>query len=305
MLDLTIGSLARQSVPAGTFEVLLVDNGSDPAVRAEVLAPLSPLGIATRLVQEDRPGVARARLRAIRETQTRWILFVDDDNELSESFVDEGLRFIAHRPDVACFGGKLLLPPRLRPPRWVEPFLPYLAIRDAGDEVIAGIADHWGQWEPPTAGAFVRRDVADAYRERVETEPRILELGRRGPNSVASCEDSLMMRQALDLGVLNAYDPRLTLRHHIDGSRFRFRYLMRLMGGYGTSHVLLEKLERAHRGQKFEVPDNYRRLTRFLRLLFREIDSRTSRTSLPFALGLIMYHWRARQAYLREERDDR
>jgi len=298
VLRWTIASLARQTVPPGTFEVLIVDNASHPPLGEEVLSPLRTRGIPARIRREERPGVAQARLHAIRETKAGWILFVDDDNELAETFVEEGLRFLGSRADVGCFGGKLLLPPALRPPSWARPFLGYLAIKDLGEEVIAGIADHWGEWEPPTAGAFVRRDIAEAFRERVEADGTLLRLGRRGRNGVASCEDSLMMRQALWLGALNAYVPRLRLQHHIDERRLRFGYLLRLMAGYGRSLVLLEKVERAHGGEDLVIPPFYRRPWRFVRLLLSELNHARRRTSLAFGMGMVAYHWNARREYL-------
>ncbi len=302
ILDLAIRSIARQR-EAGSLQVLLVDNASAPPIPEEVLSPLRDAGIATRITREERLGNAQARLHAIRETLGEWILFVDDDNELGEGFIAEGLRFIASHPDVACFGGKLLLPETLRPPSWAKPFLPYLGIKDAGDEVITGNAERWGLWEPPTAGAFVRRDLADAYRARIETDPRILHLGRKGRNGLASCEDSLMMRQAFRFGALNAYNPRVSLKHHLDRSRFRFKYLVRLMHGYGSSHVLLESLVRAADAPPLETPRHYRSPGRFVRMVLKEFN-RARRKSFAFGVGIAAYHWSARKAYLSQECGD-
>jgi FkbM family methyltransferase len=302
VLETTLRAIARQTVGAGTFEVLIVDNASTPPLGPEVLAPLREAGIAAWISREERRGIARARLHAIEATQGDWILFVDDDNELDAGFVAEGLRFIGQHPEVGCFGGKLLLAEGLLPPRWARPFLPYLAIKDAGEGVITGTGERWGLWEPPTAGAFVRRDLLEAYRRRVAQEPRILALGRNGRDGLGSCEDSLIARQAYRLGVLNAYDPQLSLRHHVDPSRFRLRYLVRLMKGYGRSHVLLEDLLRGE-SERPEVPREYRITRKFVRKVLREFDAARKR-SLAFGLGVVAYHLGLRRAYLERERPD-
>jgi glycosyltransferase involved in cell wall biosynthesis len=296
ILQLTLGSLAGQSAGAGSFSVLIVDNASSPPLPEALLAPLVQAGIAARLVFEARPGVAQARLRAIRETTSDWILFVDDDNELAPEFIERGLSIAVDGPDLACFGGKLLLPSHLSPPDWARPFLPYLAIKDVGDEAIKGIAEHWGQWEPPTAGAFVRRSLALAYLDRITRDPRILELGRKGRRGLGSCEDSLMMRQALGLRLVNAYQPALRLFHHLDPTRFRLGYLLRLMHGYGRSHVLLERSLWSG-GGSLPIPPGYRRLRPFLRLLWHEFR-RCRRESVAFAVGMLAYHWSARSTYI-------
>jgi hypothetical protein len=251
---------------------------------------LRSAGIAARIVREEVPGVARARLRAIRETGSGLILFVDDDNELAPDFIEVGLAIAAREGSLGCFGGRLLLPDYLRPAAWVQPFLPYLAIKDAGDAVIAGIADHWGAWEPPTAGAFVRREVARAYLLHGEEEPRILDLGRHGRGGLGSCEDSLMMRQARELGLLNAYQPDLRLFHHLDPGRFKLGYLLRLMHAYGRSQVLLEVILARRRGGSLEIPDPYHRIGRFFRVLLSAINQARKR-SWRWALATGVHQW--------------
>jgi glycosyltransferase involved in cell wall biosynthesis len=300
ILALTVESLARQTAGPQAFQVMLVDNASTPAIREDVLAPLRRAGISAGLSREDRPGLTQARLHAIERSTAQWMLFVDDDNELSPDFVEQGLRLIASRDDLGCFGGKLLLPETVRPPKWAEPYLPYLGVKDAGDEIITGAADRWGIWEPPGAGVFVSRKLLDAFRARLATDLRMLDLGRKGKSGLASCEDSLMARQALRLGLLNAYYPRLSLRHHLDAGRFRLGYLLRLMGAYGRSHVLLETLLRRDNGGVLEVPDDYRQPRRFALFLWHAFR-RARRQSYAFAIGMVAYHWNLRRAYMAHE----
>ena len=68
----------------------------------------------------------------------------------------------AAHPEVAAFGGKLALPAQTRVPEGVAPFLPYLAVRDAGEAVMNGVSEKWEAWEPPAAGASNRPAVAEA-----------------------------------------------------------------------------------------------------------------------------------------------
>jgi glycosyltransferase involved in cell wall biosynthesis len=294
ILALAIGAVANQT--SRGFRFLLVDNASSTLIPEAVLAPIRAAGVPASIVREPVPGIARARLRCIDESRADWILFVDDDNELAPDYVAEGLRFIGSRPDLGCFGGKLLLPSGIRPPRWARSFLPYLAIKDAGEEIVTGTGERWGVWEPPTAGAFVRREVAHAFRARVAEEERIFELGRKGKYGLASCEDSLIMRQTHRLGLVNAYLPRLSLRHHIDPARFRVSYMLQLMRGYGMSHVLLESVIR---GESPPRPLHYQG-RRFVRLLASEFNS-GRKSSIAYGLGRVMYHWGAWSAHRRHE----
>jgi hypothetical protein len=89
--------------------------------------------------------------------------------------------------------------------------------------------------------------VLERYRARVTGDPAVTALGRKGRSGFGSCEDTLMMYGACALGFESGYEPGLTLVHHLDPRRFRFRYMVRLMYGYGRSLVRLERLTAGER----------------------------------------------------------
>ena len=290
ILSLVLTSLAQQSVGDGAFRVLVVDNASSPPLVDSMLDPLRKIRVQVRLSREPILGVSRARLRAASETSGYWVLFVDDDNELFPSYIAEGLEFIKRHPEVGCFGGKLLLARNLNPSRWVVPFLPYLGIKDIGDETQIGKSENWEQWEPPTAGAFVCRPLLDEYRKQSMQGNEVFRLGRQGRNNLASCEDSLIMRNAYRMNLSNAYYPALALYHHLEPSRFRLRYLVRLMYGYGVSHAVLDSILK---GPQL-VSSCYANGSSLFKMLCWVFGS-TSKKSLVLAVGKIAYHlgaWR-------------
>ncbi|UOM36775.1 glycosyltransferase [Acuticoccus sp. I52.16.1] len=91
--------------PPGTgihFELLVVDNASTDGT-AETVKALWPAALADRLtiIREGAPGVAHARLRALREARFRFISFIDDDNWISPNWVREVHAIFADNPKVA------------------------------------------------------------------------------------------------------------------------------------------------------------------------------------------------------------
>mgnify|MGYP002622572909 CR=1 FL=1 len=236
-----IAAIAEQTERG--FDVLVVDNASAEPVSEAVLEPLRARGIDARVLREEKRGLIHARLCTIDATSGDWMLCVDDDNVLAPDYVAEGLVFMRAHANVAAFGGKLLLPDSVSAPFWAAPFLPYLAIRDAGDETLMGVSSKWEAWEPPAAGAFIARAVLEDFAAFVRTHAGAAGLGR-APGSFASCEDSLLMHSAFQLGRATAYNPRLRLEHHIDPERFKLANLLKLMEGYGRSHVVLDDLVR-------------------------------------------------------------
>jgi glycosyltransferase involved in cell wall biosynthesis len=278
-------SIFNQQVTDGhTFSVLVVDNLSDPPISESIYGKINSLKIKTKLILEPSPGNARARAAAANATSAEWILFVDDDNELSPDYVSNGFDIIRDHPTLGCFGGKLLLPDSVKPPKWSRPFLPYLGIKDFGEERIERLSEEWGPWEPPTAGAFVHRDVLQEYLRRSSESENFFRLGR-APGKLLSCEDSILMRGAASIGRTNAYEPSLVLWHHLDPQRFRFRYLIRLMYGYGISSVILESLCKGSQ----QSPEYYNSWIKFLKevtwiLLIKK------KKSVRYEIGLLAYH---------------
>ena len=285
ILDIVVQSIERQTVDKSLYRVLIIDNCSAPALEPQDFSSLANRGVTFRIVKEPRLGISHARARAIKETGGQWMLFVDDDNELDTNFVANGLEIINLYADIGCFGGKLLLPEYLRPPRWMKHLLPYLGIRDHGNSRITAKANHWGLWEPPTAGAFVRRDLLQLYLDRVDIDDATHKLGRAGKKSLASCEDSLLMRGAYLVDLASSYEPRLVLYHHLDPKRLSFSYFRRLMYAYGKSHVVLESLLGTVQG----VPACYAGLPALVRVLSWSL-LKDWRFSFRHAICMAAYH---------------
>lgn len=285
ILDLVAQSIARQTADKSLYRVLIVDNCSAPALEPQDFAAFVSSGVTFRIVREHTPGLSRARIRAINETSGQWMLFVDDDNELDTNFIANGLEIINRYADIGCFGGKLLLPEYLRPAPWAKHLLPYLGIKDFGDSRITAKANHWGKWEPAGAGAFVRRSLLQLYIDRANIDDATHKLGRVGKKSLASCDDSLLMRGAYLVDLASSYEPNLVLYHHLDPKRFSFSYFRRLMYAYGRSHVVLESLLGTSQG----VPANYAGLLALLRLLSWSF-LRDVRLSFRHAICIAAYH---------------
>jgi len=236
-------SLARQTVKPPGFEVVIIDNGSSPPLSTSECRQY--LGsVPVRVVREPRLGLTAARVRAVAATTAEWLLVVDDDTELMPDYVECALRVIAQNPALGCFGGKLLLPEYIAPDPWMKPLLGFLAIRDAGDEPVTACANYWGIWEPPAAGAVVRRPLLERYRSMVERSELAYRLGRKGIRSFGAGEDALLMRGAYHLRLSSSYQPSLRVIHHIDPSRLTLGYLVGLMYGHGRSRIVLERVLR-------------------------------------------------------------
>lgn len=293
LIGKVIAALAEQSAASDTFRVVIVDNMSSPPLEAALLKPLTRRGVEARIVVEPELGLTSARLRAARETKAEWICWVDDDNVLAPDYLQVAIDYIRENPNVGSFGGKLLLPESIHAPAWSKPFLPFLGIKDIGDETKSTLSATWCDSEPAGAGAVVHRSVMDAFCKLVAERPEALSLGRKG-RGLASCDDSLLMRGSFKLGRTIAYHPKLVLQHHINPNRIKFGYLVRLMYAYGESQVLLERMLTGD----VPTPDHYRTPKKTLRTMLYVVKTEWE-NSPAFGLAMAGYHFSAWRAYRR------
>jgi glycosyltransferase involved in cell wall biosynthesis len=89
-LERVLEALARQSVPASTFEAVVVDDGSNDGT-ADALAGIKQ-PYALRSFHQQNGGPARARNRGLQEAQAEVVLFLDDDVMPGPSLIAEHLQ---------------------------------------------------------------------------------------------------------------------------------------------------------------------------------------------------------------------
>jgi glycosyltransferase involved in cell wall biosynthesis len=241
LFAIILRALANQTLANNQYRVWAIDNASQPPLAMSDLNLLTAAGVHCQLLSAPQLGLIYARNVAISATDSECLVFVDDDNELSENYLETVVEIIAKHPEFGCFGGKLLLSADAKYPNWMQPILPYLGIKDVGDNELSARVNYWGEWEPPGAGFIIRRSVLELFQQRLAKLPQTFILGRQGQN-LLSAEDSAITRGAYELGLYCAYQPQLRLIHHIKPHRFTFSYLMRLLYGHGRSYVLLERI---------------------------------------------------------------
>lgn len=98
--------------------VLLVDNGSTDETSA-VSADLAASWPAFRTVSEPTPGLSWARNRALAESTSDWIVYLDDDAFVWKGWVT-ALREVVSRPEVRLAGGPIAPRFEAPPPPWFD-----------------------------------------------------------------------------------------------------------------------------------------------------------------------------------------
>lgn len=287
VLEWAVESLRNQTLSAGEFEFILVDNNSEPSVQDQ-LRGLLP-GLRPRIIREFRQGLVHARIAGIRAASAPLIVFVDDDNHLDPTYLDDAIAIARADPKIGCFGGETKGVLETSLPEWKVRLLPYVGVRDYGEDPITSARDEWGEWEPIGAGMVCRKDVAEEFISLVENRPEAQRLGRAG-RAAMSGEDSLIAHAAYRLGYLCSYQPRLKLSHWIKKRRTSLRSFARIVAGHGRSQAVLQTVKGRRVPRPALVPAARHLATRYYEHVLRD------------GLGVGTVKWCWEYGFIRESR---
>lgn len=131
-------SVVRQTLPATTWECVVVDNRStdDTAQRFGEFAAAHP-GFNLRMVHEPEPGVSYARNRGIAEAQAALVACIDDDERICEGFLAAYADFFETHPRAVVAGGRIIAEYVSGRPGWLSKYteMPIANPMDFGDGV--------------------------------------------------------------------------------------------------------------------------------------------------------------------------
>jgi len=233
-LERVLAALRAQSLPATSWELVLVDNGSDEAVAERIDLSWHP---AARCVREDELGLTAARLRGIAEARGDVLVFVDDDNVMSTDFVAKVVEIGEHYPILGSWGSGRIEPEfEMQPPTELRPHLARLALRHYERAHWSNNPDDWSS-TPVGAGLCVRREVALEWAQRVRAGD-LITFGRTGQELLGG-EDITLALTARRFGLGWGTFPELRLTHLIPPGRLTKSYLLRLTEGSALSTVVI------------------------------------------------------------------
>ena len=100
-----LGSIAQQTLSPEMFEVFLVLNGCDEPYRTQIQlyidGNMSHLNV--HFLQTDQGGVSNARNIALDNAKGEYITFIDDDDYLSPTCLEEMCRLTTGDNIVCCY----------------------------------------------------------------------------------------------------------------------------------------------------------------------------------------------------------
>jgi glycosyltransferase involved in cell wall biosynthesis len=228
--------LRNQDVSHEQWELLVVDNASEPSVQSRWDISWHP---NSRHVREDELGLAAARRRGIGEAISDLFVFVDDDNVLANDYLSQVLRISQEWPVLGTWGSGTIVPEfEKEPADYLRPYLVgYLALRTVPQASWSNVMS-CNAATPAGAGMCVRAHVAKEYRNLVEKDTINLS-GRKG-TSLVGHEDYEISYTGCRLGFGMGVFPDLRITHLIPKERISEEYLLRLAEANQISGGILD-----------------------------------------------------------------
>ena len=265
-LESTLDGLRAQHLSHSNWELVLVDNGSTPPLRAGLdLAGLP----RARVVREEELGLTPARQRGLSEALFDVVLYVDDDNVLDADYLEEVVRIGQEWSKLGAWGaGELRGVFEQAPPDWMRAHLWYVTVHKVDE-------DRWTNRPdlscfPPGAGLAVRKKAAQPYFDVVGEDAFRRSLDRRGSN-LSSSGDMDLLWTLTESGWGVGRFTSLKLDHLISARRTEEGYFGKLVANQWCSNVLLKYLHGVR-----EVCGGESLLRRFSRWRYeRKLDARS------------------------------
>jgi glycosyltransferase involved in cell wall biosynthesis len=219
--------------PQIDWEIIVVDNNSSDDLHAVLSDYLDKIPL--RLVEENRQGLIHARWKAVHESQFEIILFCDDDNMLSQNYIEQGFFFLASNSNVGVLAGQGEPVFGSTKPEWFEAHKNFYAVgsleRLPGKQLEGDLV--YG------AGLFFRKQAL------IELEQKGFENQSTGRNgkSLSGGEDLELTLGVMLLGYEYWYDDTLVFKHFIESHRLTWEYYLRLSKSIASSYPLIESFK--------------------------------------------------------------
>ena len=188
-----------------------------------------------QIINEPVPGVANARITGINKAKFEFSIFCDDDNWLSEDYIQITIGLFKTHPEAGILSGigvAAFEDPKNKP-KWFDTFSDGYAVGSKGEKecYLDGVFG---------AGMAMRTalicDVINSGK---------MLLNGRQQNALSAGEDAEICLRVRLKGYRILYSPQLIYRHFLPAKRLTWAYLKQLHAGFAHTYVVVNLYETA------------------------------------------------------------
>lgn len=241
-LTQTLHALNNQTLEKEFWELIIVDNNSSNQVISQCVSNIKTLN--AQVVNENRQGLTRARIKGLKTAASEICIFVDDDNILQYDYLEIAYNIMTKNSHMGAIGGVSVGKYEIAPPSYINEISSLLAVRNLGDKTLQyslkeknADMEIYPECSPIGAGMIVRKSALQAYIRDIESSDAIIQ-DRTGTN-LSSGGDNDIVLHILKSGFAVGYFPELMLEHIIPIGRLQPRYIAELNKASSKSWVML------------------------------------------------------------------
>jgi glycosyltransferase involved in cell wall biosynthesis len=226
-----LNCLARQTLPADAFEIIVVDNNStDNTAKIAKDFIASHPQLNARYVAEPNKGLSFARNRGIQEAKAPIITYIDDDAEATPAFLENILSFMQGDKSIVGIGGKVI--PKYsesHEPRWMSKYL----------NGFVGLMDYG-----PLPKRFDQTMKYPAGCNMTYTKDILKKAGGFNNKLTFRSDDKYIFHQVTKFSDKIYYLPEAMLYHNIDNDRLSFTNFKKLFLKSGNEEKIRVRSEK-------------------------------------------------------------
>ncbi|OIP68188.1 MAG: glycosyl transferase [Oscillatoriales cyanobacterium CG2_30_40_61] len=231
------------------WEIIIIDNNSTDNT-AKIVKNYQQNwldNVPLKYSLETQQGAAFARKRAIKESESLLIGFLDDDTLPALDWVEKAYKFAQEHPQAGAFGSQIHGVYEVEPPANFNRISSFFAITERGKT--PHLYEPKIKMLPPSAGLVVRRQVW------LENVPEKTFLSGRSSQSILNSEDLEAIMYIQNTGWEIWYNSEMHLYHQIPKQRLERDYLLFLMRSTGLArhHIRMLRLKPWQRPLLFPV----------------------------------------------------
>ncbi|WP_028981229.1 glycosyltransferase family A protein [Sporocytophaga myxococcoides] len=226
LLERCINAALNQKTDGFDYEIILVDNNSKEKLKniQFVQDALKRKNGVLRVVEEVTPGLAFARIKGVQESKGSYVVFADDDNELSFHYLITLKYLWDNYSFVGAWGaGAIEVDFIDNAPLWLRKHFKDMFQYRKQKYVQYGCIVGWPEYYPVGSGMAVRKDVFEMYRRNFESG-KITAIDRKA-GTLSSAGDSQIVWTAILNKIPAGSSPDLALTHIIPFKRTHLKYL--------------------------------------------------------------------------------
>ncbi len=257
-----------------TTEVILVDNNSvTPLDHMQYVREYVSKIPSMKILLVPQQGVKNARIAAIDEAKGKHIVYIDDDNEPEEDYLQELKKLNKQYPNVAAWGpGDVSVDFIDGVDKKIEEYSRIAFQERHSTSLKSASLPEWQSCYPFGTGLCTHAFLLKEY-SKLAKQGKFTLLGRN-ENQLTSGEDTQMVLLCISKGYFAGVSPTLRLTHIIPEARANLPYLKRLAYGTGLSYetcmlqVFPEHQEKLQAGIISESKFSRRALKKYLTTKF-------------------------------------